>query len=195
MKDVRRPALKNYVPVRFYATDLAYTAVAPSDDLPSDAKGDVTFRWDWRFVGQQYIDILLGITLAPTKKRAETVQATMVGAFRLPTEQPDVTLDVFTRINGPTMLMPYLREAISSLTSRGFVGTFLLPPINVHKMIANIEGDTSGARQVADDIELGEIAAWLNRNKDSGIVPVAGETQGHIPKKSRKRIAAKQSKV
>ena len=162
MKDFRSPAPKAYVPVRFYSTELVYRAVPATEELPTDEEGEVTFKWDWRFVERSFLHVLLGICLSPTKERPEQVEATFVGAFRLPTEEPDVLLDAFVRVNGPTMLMPYLREAISSLTSRGFFGAFLIPPVNIHNLIAGMDTSATGTRQVAEDAEMAAIAERLN---------------------------------
>lgn len=149
------------MPVRFYATDLAYHTVEATDQLPVDEEGDVTFKWDWQFVDHEFIDILLGVSLGATQGRPENVQASMVGAFRLPTETPEVSLEVFAKVNGPTMLMPYLRQAISSLTSHGYFGAFLMPPINIHRLIAGMENDATGVRQIEEDSAIAALTARL----------------------------------
>ncbi|MEJ7758067.1 MAG: protein-export chaperone SecB [Gemmatimonadaceae bacterium] len=167
MIEVRRPASRTYVPVRFFATDLRYATVQETETLPADELGDVTFRWDWRFVEGEFMDVLLGVTLAATRGRLEEVEVSMVGSFRLPTETPDVSLETFATLNGPAMLMPYLREAISALTSRGYFGAFTMPPINVHHLIAGMDQNATGVRQAAADPALATLMARLTLKQAS----------------------------
>ena len=180
MNEARRPPTKTYVPVRFYATDLVYNTVKETAKLPADEEGDVTFRWDWQFVENEFIDILLGISLGATHGRPEDVRVSMVGAFRLPTETPEVALETFAQVNGPTMLMPYLREAISALTARGYFGAFVMPPINVHHLIAGMDHNTTGIRQAAKDPELAKLLSRLTPT---------GQVLPELPKgRTRKRV-------
>lgn len=156
------------MPVRFYATDLAYNTVEITDQLPIDEEGDVTFKWDWRFVDGEFIDILLGVSLGATQGRPENVEASMVGAFRLPSETPEVSLEAFAKVNGPTMLMPYLRQVISSLTSHGYFGAYLMPPINIHRLIASMDHAATGVRQIEEESDLAALSARLTVEAPTG---------------------------
>ena len=48
----------------------------------------------------------------------------------------------FARTNAAAILFPYVRETISSLTSRGSAGPLILPPVNVVALLERTEPKT-----------------------------------------------------
>lgn len=83
------------------------------------------------------LETLLTIDLWNSEKREESpfnITATVVGLFE---EIPGgaVTLKKFAEINAPSILFPYLREAVSSITAKSHLGSVLLPPVNIAALI------------------------------------------------------------
>lgn len=56
----------------------------------------------------------------------------IVGVFSKKGEG-DLDLDTFTKINGPAILFPFLREHIAGLSIKAGIGTILLQPVNFTK--------------------------------------------------------------
>ena len=53
----------------------------------------------------------------------------MIGVFEKQGET-DLSIDDFARTNAPAIIYPYIREHLSSLTTKAAVGTILLAPYN-----------------------------------------------------------------
>lgn len=64
------------------------------------------------------------------------VDVTYWGDFQLGDLPDGLTPDLFARQNAIAIMLPYVREAISSLTGRGSAGSFFMPPINVVALVA-----------------------------------------------------------
>jgi preprotein translocase subunit SecB len=62
------------------------------------------------------------------------ISATIRGLFQ---EVPGGPIDLkkFSEINGPAILFPFVREAISSVTAKSPVGAVLLPPVNIGALV------------------------------------------------------------
>ena len=58
-----------------------------------------------------------------------SVKIKMIGVFEKHGET-DLSIDDFARINAPAIIYPYIREHLSSLTTKAAVGTILLAPYN-----------------------------------------------------------------
>ena len=58
-----------------------------------------------------------------------SVKIKMIGVFEKQ-GQTDLSIDDFARINAPAIIYPYIREHLSSLTTKAAVGTILLAPYN-----------------------------------------------------------------
>ncbi len=74
-----------------------------------------------------------------TQKKGEDIQARInvktVGVFEKIGESELTDLEEFGRINGASIIYPYVREHISSLAQKGGLGTLLIPPVNFTKSL------------------------------------------------------------
>jgi hypothetical protein len=62
----------------------------------------------------------------------------------------------FVMMNGPTILMPYLREAFSNLTGRGLLHAHVLPPVNMVRLMKTFDFNSSaGALKLVNRSDLG----------------------------------------
>ena len=60
----------------------------------------------------------------------------MVGIFTVPTES-ELPIDVFTNVNAPAIIFPFLREHLASISAKSGISPIMLQPIN---FVKNIEG-------------------------------------------------------
>lgn len=58
------------------------------------------------------------------------IRVKMVGVFLVVGESKIKDLEVFGRINGASIIFPYIREHITSITQKGGMGAIILPPVN-----------------------------------------------------------------
>lgn len=108
----------------------------------------ISVHWDWRAIDSEVFEVALQVTIEPSKGREEFVEAAVVGRFRQAIPEPTVTRDDFVRLQAPAMLLPYVREVISSLTNHGFYGTYYLPSLNVYLLMQDFDpAAATGAKQ------------------------------------------------
>ncbi len=101
--------------------------VVPGEVLPNAR--DVTFAWDWRILDPQF-EVLLGLTIGPDATSSERLAYHVVGSFELSEEAPSVPLEQFVVRNAIATLLPFVREGLAQLSSRGPFETYYLPQIN-----------------------------------------------------------------
>jgi preprotein translocase subunit SecB len=152
-------AASGYALDKVYFPRLALEYVEPHPGLPATPTNETwSVGWDWRVnvAGERAFDVTLTMKLQPTQARPETLYAVVVGQFHLvgPTPPP-LAFPRFVLLGAPTLLFPYIREAVSNLTMRGPLGPLLLDPINLTSAMAAMKmGATTAARQIAADLGL-----------------------------------------
>lgn len=63
----------------------------------------------------------------------------MTGIFSIVKDKENLNLEKFVQVNAPALLMPFVRELISNVTSRTPLPHFLLPPVNILALSKKIE--------------------------------------------------------
>lgn len=145
---------------KIFANELSFQG-HPDASAFSDEEMTFTASWDWKILDEGRFLVSLGIQLNPSRPRPETTRASIAGIFQLGTSAPTVPVPDFVRVHASTLLMPFLREALASLTSRGLHGQLLLPPMNVIELMKGFEfsGSTGATQLQAFLIENPALAA------------------------------------
>lgn len=148
-----------YTPLRIFAAHLQMKVRSPEN--ASDKETPAAFQWNWRFATDDTIDVVFGVKLDGTKARGEDVEVLISGTFQLP-DAPTIKLDQFVRTNAVATLYPFAREAVSSLTSHGFFGAYLVPLINTVSFSRRLEmRETDGFDRLLHDRVLRERVATM----------------------------------
>ena len=58
------------------------------------------------------------------------IRVKMAGLFHVVGESEIKDLESFGRINGASIIFPYIREHITNITQKGGMGAIILPPVN-----------------------------------------------------------------
>lgn len=133
---------------RIFAQDLSFQGVTDLASLPDVFKVEYTWNWEPRDLETFYV--LFGMRGLPGKDRPERITVSMAALFRRVGNPQKPTVKDFVMTNGPTILMPYIRETVSNLTGRGIIGAYTLPPFNVLKFMSAIKFELSaGAKKLA----------------------------------------------
>lgn len=144
-----------YALERLFANELSFTGHPLQREMP-DAEAPIRIGWDWSVDGPGRFSVRLMFQVLPTQARPETVAVSLSAGFTRRGEPTVPVLD-FVSKHAPALMMPYVREAVSSLTSRGLNGALLLPPYNVLSMMSNIDAnEAEGMRQIREDASLAE---------------------------------------
>ena len=113
-------------------------------------EGNINIAWDWWRIDESLFEVSLTVSIEPGKSRAERLEATVIARFKQAGNQPSVAREEFVRLQAPAILLPYVRETLSSLSSHGFFGPYYLPSINVYNLMQGFNASiATGARQVA----------------------------------------------
>lgn len=85
------------------------------------------------------LDVTLALRIEPVGE-AETnfgLEAAMTAHFER-VEGPNViSIEDFAKVNGPALIVPYLRELVTNLTARSRHGPIIFPTVNVHALVAH----------------------------------------------------------
>lgn len=85
-------------------------------------------------------DNVVNVKLSVNVKQMENgieqskMSATMVGTFEKTGETPLNDMEEFGRINGASIIFPFLREHIANLAMKAGLGPIMLPPVNFQKL-------------------------------------------------------------
>lgn len=124
------------------------------------SEGEFDLGWDWQILGEDAFEVILRIGLHPTKLRHEEARVSICGRFRVNGQPKTVDFRSFVKTQAVAILFPFAREALASLTTRGFYGPFLLPPMNVARLLERSSFDeTTGAKQMAAGVPHGILLA------------------------------------
>ena len=88
-------------------------------------------------------DNVVNVKLSVNVKQMENgiaqseMSATMVGIFEKTGESPLNDMEEFGRINGASIIFPFLREHIANMAMKAGLGPIMLPPVNFQKLNKN----------------------------------------------------------
>jgi preprotein translocase subunit SecB len=137
---------------RVYVADQHYT-IAGEDTQASSVEPedrDVQFGWDWRPTAHRQFEVIIEISIGPTKAAPERGSVRIVGVFLAEDGDLSIPLPVFLTTNAPAILFPYAREVLSTMTGRGPHGAFHLNPINVAVLMSDFDVSKSSGVEFLD---------------------------------------------
>jgi hypothetical protein len=110
--------------------------VNPDEVLETAAERASNFVWDWHPSGEREFSVWLTLVLHPSRQVPEQVRVAFIGDFFIEVDEPATPLEEFVMRDAPAILFPYVREAVSSLTSRGISEPYVAPAMNIGEVIA-----------------------------------------------------------
>ena len=153
MSETKQMPTTGFALDRIYFAEQSLRLVQPTPELP-ETEPAMSFGWDWRIVGPHSFEVILQVQVGPTRARPEQAGVVLCGAFSVMGPNPSVgTLD-FVKAQGPAILFPYLREGLTSLTSRGAHGPAYMAPVNVLALMQGMDSEkATGALQIKSGSE------------------------------------------
>lgn len=116
---------------RIHVAQQQYELVDDVEGLVDGSERTINFGWDWRPIRPRTFEVIIRISLEPTKPTPERVSVRLVGTFTAEESEPSISFPSFVKANAVAILYPFAREAISAMTGRGPLGEFHLDPMNV----------------------------------------------------------------
>lgn len=80
------------------------------------------------------VDVKANLKLVYQDKDVLTMQSRFIGFFSTVEGEENMDIDEFIRYNAVALMIPYIREHISSITLKSGIKPILLPPINVYSL-------------------------------------------------------------
>lgn len=184
--------LGQYTIDRLYAVNLEFKLLSEGDDEFVDAKSSREILWNWHFQDHARISVVFGLSSTFAGDAVARARAAYACDFSLPEVDPIVPLGSFVRLNAVATLFPYVREALSSLHSRGPFDVPQIQPANIARL--QLPKEAAGIAQIRDSTEFRAVAARLGLAIDDASTQSAALERGsEKPKKAAsKRHATKQ---
>ncbi|RMG37168.1 MAG: protein-export chaperone SecB [Gammaproteobacteria bacterium] len=139
---------------RIYTKDLSFESPnAPQVFVENwTPEVNVGIKTDIQTVGEDTYEVVLTVTVEARHEdhTIYLVEVHQAGIF-LARNIPDEQLRPLLGIGGPNALLPYVREIISDLTTRGTFPPFLLQPVNFEAMYAQQMAQEQGTTESAPE--------------------------------------------
>jgi len=155
MSDSKNLPLSGYALTKVFTPTQELRPKEASADV--DRQGTLNVGWDWSLCDDGAFDVQLSVAVEPTAQRPEYFAATLVGRFREVGEGRSVEMPEFARLQAGALLLPYVRQLLSNLTSFSlYGGPFYMPPLNVVTMMTDFNPQAAtGAQQLKDQFKKG----------------------------------------
>ncbi len=75
------------------------------------------------------VNLTLKFDVTIEENQVIMAQVTMAGIFEC-TENPELSIDTFGKVNAPAIIFPFIREHIASLSLKAGIVPIILPPVN-----------------------------------------------------------------
>ena len=121
----------------YHIASLVFTRNENFQDRPVEIKFDVTSRVS--FLASNTANVCIDLVLFPnmqTNNFPFTMNLSFVGEFKIENFNPEKDNKLF-EINAVTILFPYLRALVTTITANANVPPLILPPINVINLLRN----------------------------------------------------------
>ncbi len=147
-------------PATGYSLEAVHTVrasygIEPDPEASLDAEREIGFLWDWHVNSPTQFAVVLGAKIGPSDTDRDELEAIVVGTFEILGEMQSVDLKGFVALNGPAVLMPYLRQALTALSGQGPFGAFYLPPVNIKALSDDFDTEAAtGTVQLKDNPSL-----------------------------------------
>jgi preprotein translocase subunit SecB len=129
---------------------LMRTSFEVDDAYPKESSGriPVVFEFDVQraFPTPHELVLVASLALFKNEERAPfRLTVSYEGRFSVDNDATVELLRRFARYNAPGMVLPYLREAVTALTARSGIGSLVMPPVNIQRLVDSIEKKREGA--------------------------------------------------
>lgn len=116
------------------------------------------FYWNWFPSGYREFSVWLGVFLPPSSEVPERVRVAYIADFSIDADEPRIPLESFVLHQAPTLIYPYLREAVTSLTARGVAGPYTFSTLDVREaLLPEFSFANSTGTEMLRDVEEAEL--------------------------------------
>lgn len=148
---IETPSTTEQVPVKqtesarpgFHFTSVVVDKVTLVDLQPGEARPPAlqfSFKFRRRLRHDPPgVDVTVLVGIRPQLGSSFSFEAEITGQFERLDGPQVISLEDFSRINGPALVMPYARELVTDVTARTRHGVIIIPPVNVVQLVLDEE--------------------------------------------------------
>jgi len=123
--------------------DLAAEHAPPSQEQLADVQINLEVKSEVNEASNRAFVTVRAVLAPPAQTQLfVTLAATVEGTFSLAPKGDPKTLHRFATVQAPVLLLPYLRQAISSLTVQTRLGNLIFPPLNMTSIIDKMRAES-----------------------------------------------------
>lgn len=190
MTKPRDMPLSGYALERVYSLSQCLEHKEPATDDPAPG---VNIGWDWRIAPGDGItfEVKMSASVEPSEERDDLIRADVIGLFHMVDETPSVPVSQFVRLHAAAILLPYLRQLLSTLTSMSYHGPYYLPAVNVSELMNDFdENHATGARQLKQLLEAQKTSDSSAHDGEAKLIDRKNTTKRKRPSKGQGKHAA-----
>lgn len=114
------------------------------DDVPAGVERPKNLRYGFRIErrpGELAAEAVLHLTISAGEGETSpfVLDVSMAGRFEQDAADANLPMDTFLRVNGPALVLPFVRELVANITVRSRYGLVLLPTLNVVALVQRLE--------------------------------------------------------
>lgn len=100
--------------------------------IPEGARLNINFHQDNKIFEEEYSASLTAeLTLSKDDKVYLDMKTTFVGIFAQIINEKNMDMNNFIKNHAPAIILPYIREHVTTLTQKSGIGPIIIPPINI----------------------------------------------------------------
>lgn len=108
--------------------------------VQADSRVVFDIKHNWNSNGDRYLsELLTSLSLIYDEKEVLKLESTFVGLFSVIGNCENMDIVDYIKNYSPALMLPYIREHISSITQKAGIKPVLLPPINIVALINKTE--------------------------------------------------------
>lgn len=134
---------------RVYVTEAAFVdAEGEREPVPSQELEGIGIQLDVKVLFSEsgdraFVTLRANLEPPPDRRLFAKLAAAVEGVFSLRHETNREALAGFASLQAPVLLVPYLRETLTSLTAQSRLGPVLLPPLNMAEVIKAMQAQVT----------------------------------------------------
>ena len=108
--------------------------------VPKESEIAFEVKHNWSGSEDKYVsELLTTLRLLAGEKEVLKLESTFVGLFSIIANQENMDIKDYIKNHAPALMLPYIREHISSITQKAGIKPVLLPPVNIVALIRKKE--------------------------------------------------------
>jgi len=109
-------------------------------DVPEDSAVHLSLEaGNIEIQGDYNVEVNSTLTLTKEDKKVLALKSKFIGFFSIIKEEENMNIEEYVKNNSVALMFPYIREHISTITTKSGINPIFLPPVNVVALLKKTE--------------------------------------------------------